>query len=210
MLLNKVKTPSDHRAAIRGVMGGETFFKNRQSYTKLLKGRVTANEDVSRSFWLLEPPQIPVSGFHNPEVAGSSPVSATIKKPCILNGYRVFTMSEIVHPRPPGLNLRGDRGVKFLRFTQSNAINREMSSLRPSLIPPKEPVTKLLHSPFCGMMQTNRNFMNRNMESARKEKRIEKIYGQAIWRNQPYLAWCHPVCCRSGGTNHCISGSSDL
>ena len=27
MLLNKVKTPSDHRAAIRGVMGGKTFSK---------------------------------------------------------------------------------------------------------------------------------------------------------------------------------------
>ena len=81
MLLNKVKTPCDHRAAIRGVMGGENFFKNRQNHTKLRKGRVTANEDVSRPFWLLEPPQIPVSGSHNPEVAGSSPVSATTKSP---------------------------------------------------------------------------------------------------------------------------------
>ena len=43
-----------------------------------------------------------------------------------------------------------------------------------------------------------------------KEKRIEKIYGQAIWRNQPDLARRHPVCCRSGGFNHCFSGSSDL
>ena len=27
---------------------------------------------------------------HNPEVAGSSPVSATTKKPCSFNGSRVF------------------------------------------------------------------------------------------------------------------------
>ena len=86
MLLNKVKTPSDHRAAIRGVMGGENFFKNRQSYTKLLKGRLTANEGISRPFWSLEPPQIPVSGSHNPEVAGSSPVSATMSSED--NGFR--------------------------------------------------------------------------------------------------------------------------
>ena len=81
ILLNKPKTPLRPPGGYPGGNGGENFFKNRQSYTKLRKGRLAANEDVSRPFWSLEPPQIPVSGSHNPEVAGSSPVSATTKKP---------------------------------------------------------------------------------------------------------------------------------
>ena len=66
---------------IPGGNGGAKSFKTKQNQTQLNKSCVTPNTVKSRVSRLGKARFIPVGGAHNPEVAGSSPVSATTKSP---------------------------------------------------------------------------------------------------------------------------------
>lgn len=72
--------------AIPGGNGGAKSLKTRRNQTQFNKNRITPNAVKSRASRLSKARFIPVGGAHNPEVAGSNPVSATMSSED--NGFR--------------------------------------------------------------------------------------------------------------------------